>query len=205
LLPEFSSGAMTIAIASDSSIPEGLSMSASSQNNAKPKRVNPNQHIIDQIKKVLPPPGEDWGFYVKGVILGTFFLGSLAIIAYFATGAGRSDPNPTHELSASVVIANPENYTTNGESCRGAGDYAVLADNAYVKIEREGKGPMSARLGAGKVNANGTCGLGFALTTAASNTFVFTIGDLDPISRTSAELSDGSATDQWTTTLSWDS
>jgi len=180
-------------------------MSASPTKDTKPKRVNPNQHIIDQIKKVLPPPGEDWGFYVKGVILGTFFLGSLAIIAYFGTGAGRSDPNPTHKLSASVVIANPANYTTTGESCQGTGDYAVLADKANVKIERSGKGPMNTRLGAGRVNADGACVLGFSLTTADSDTFVFTIGDLSPISRTLAELNGGAETDQWNTTLSWDS
>jgi hypothetical protein len=196
---------MSVAAASDSSILEERSMSASSQQDTKPQRVNPNQHIIDQIKKVLPPPGEDWGFYVKGVILGIFFLGSLAIVAYFGTGAGRSDPNPTHKLSANVVIANPANYTTTGSSCQGTGDFAVLAENAYVKIEREGKGPMSARLGAGTVNADGDCVFDFSLSSAASDTFVFTINGLDPISRTLAELNGGSDSDHWATTLSWDS
>lgn len=180
-------------------------MSASSQQDTKPKRVNPNQHIIDQIKKVLPPPGEDWGFYVKGAILGTFFLGSLAIIAYFATGAGRSDPDPTHELAASVVIADPANYVITGESCQGTGDYAVLANNAYVNVAREGKGPVSARLSAGSVNADGACILNFSLTTSDSDSFVFTIGELSPISRSLADLNSGADADRWTTTLSWDS
>lgn len=179
-------------------------MSASSQKNAKPKRVNPNQHIIDQIKKVLPPPGEDWGFYVKGLILGTFFLGSLAIVAYFATGAGRTDPDPARELTASVVIANPANYTTTGETCQGTGDYAVLAANAYVKIERAGKGPINAQLGAGTVNADGACVLDFSLATSDSENYVFTIGGLAPISRTLADLN-GDESEQRTTTLSWDS
>jgi hypothetical protein len=180
-------------------------MSESSKRDATPKRINPIQNTIDEVKKILPPPGEDWGFYVKGLILGTFFLLWIAIVFAVMHGVGRGGSDSTHELAGSVVIANPANYTNTGEICQGSGEYSVLARDTYVSVARAGKGPLNARLGVGAVNADGACVFNFSVKTSSSDSFIFTIGDLAPISRTLADLNDNTGTDQWATILSWDS
>lgn len=106
-----------------------------------------------------------------------------------STSEPTQEPQPTeepteqpvaetlHELDGEVLIMEEVNFTIDGDSCQGTGEFADVVPGAMITIKPKDKEAITAELGEGTLSPEGNCRLAFTPEIPEADEYVFQIGD----------------------------
>lgn len=100
-----------------------------------------------------------------------------------------------------MLIFHPENFTSDGTACQGAGALSDLVADSPVRITPKGKDPVWSKLTGGSITQDGNCRLKFSADIPEAESYRIEVGGRVPVDRARRTIEHP---DRWWITLDWD-
>ncbi len=109
-------------------------------------------------------------------------LAITAVLALLAWNHYRTAPTEM-PLNGRILISEPANIASSGDSCSGTGDLASLSENATIAIVATTGNPVETTIEAGVLNEFGECELAFNASVPDALAYTFRVDQLPELVR----------------------